>query len=1001
MSAVFAINKYTLTYTAGEHGTLDGIASQTVNFGANGTAVTAVPEEGYHFVKWSDEVTDATRTETNVKANKSVSAVFAINTYTVSFNVYGGTAIANQTVAYNGNAVKPMVDPVKTGHTFGGWYTDGSFNTPYLFTDAVTGNTTINAKWTINNYTVSFNVYGGSPISVQTVVYNENAVRPAVDPTKTGYTFVGWYTDGTLNTPYSFASSITDNTTIYAKWSINNYAVRFQSNGGSSVANQSVTYNTYASEPAAPEKPGYDFRGWYTDSGMTSPFGFSTTAITSDLTLFAKWTMNSPGVPAIQSIVSGDSNAVITWTNTANATGYQVFQSTQADSYDNPVTTVSSSVYQYRATGLTNGTKYYFVVKAMNPDGVSPASNEVSAVPQVPSPGVPLLQTAIAGNAQVSLSWSRVAGSTGYKVYQSVTSSTYGTEVATVSGSVYTYNVAGLTNGTTYYFVVKATNPGGDSAASNEVSATPMTVPAAPTEVTAAAGNGQATITFKAPAVNGGSAITRYEVTASPGGIQVTGTGSPIIVAGLSNGISYTFTVKAFNGVGGSTPSDASNAAIPNSSRDSGSGSSSTTPVQQEQTNTGVNVLVNGKAENAGIATTTEINNQTVTTVAIDQKKLEAKLQAEGQGAVVTIPVNVKSDVVIGELNGQMVKSMEEKQAVVVIKTDQATYTLPAQQININAISEQVGKSVALQDIKIQIEIAVPTADMVQVVKNAAEQGTFTLVAPPVHFTVKGTYGNTTIEVSKFNAYVERTIAIPDDVDPNKITTGVVVEPDGTVRHVPTKIVLIDGKYFAKINSLTNSIYSIVWHPLQFSDAEGHWAKEAVNNMGSRMVINGTGGSMFSPDRDITRAEFAAIIVRGLGLKLESGAAPFSDVKASDWYSSAVHTAYAYGLIGGFEDGSFRPNDKITREQAMVIIAKAASLTGLKDKIAVQTTSAALAPYTDAADVSGWAQSGVADSVQAGIVSGRNGAQLAPKMFITRAEVAAIVQRLLQKSELI
>lgn len=414
-----------------------------------------------------------------------------------------------------------------------------------------------------------------------------------------------------------------------------------------------------------------------------------------------------------------------------------------------------------------------------------------------------------------------------------------------------------------------------------------------------------------------------------------------------------------------------------------------------------MNILVNGKAESAGTATTSKRDDQSVTTIAVDQKKLEEKLAAEGQGAVVTIPVSVKSDVVIGELNGQMVKNMESKQAVIVIQTDHATYTLPAQQINIDAISSQVGKSVDLQDIKVRIEIAAPTADKVRVAENAAEQGTFSLVVPPLDFSVIAAYGDTTVEVAKFNAYVERTIAIPDGVDPNKITTGVVIEADGTVRHVPTQVTQLSGKYYAKINSLTNSTYSVVWNPIEFSDAANHWSKQAVNNMGSRMVIDGTGSGKFSPDRDITRAEFAAIVVRGLGLKPERGATPFPDVRTTDWYNGVVNTAHAYGLVSGFADGTFRPNDKITREQAMVILAKAMNITGLGDKLAAQSAEAVLRPFADAAEVSAWAQSGVADSVQAGLVTGRSASALAPQAYMTRAEVAALVERLLQKSGLI
>ncbi len=416
---------------------------------------------------------------------------------------------------------------------------------------------------------------------------------------------------------------------------------------------------------------------------------------------------------------------------------------------------------------------------------------------------------------------------------------------------------------------------------------------------------------------------------------------------------------------------------------------------------TGVDVLVNGKVENAGTATTTQLNDKTVTTIAVDQNKLEAKLAAEGQHAIVTIPIKMTSNIVVGELNGRMIRNMEEKQAVLEIRTDRATYTVPAEQMNMNAISAQIGKAVPLQDIKVQIEIAEPMEAIVRITKDLENQGKFVVVAPPFHFEVRATYGNTTIEVTKFNIYVERTIAIPEGVDPNKITTGVVVDPDGTVRHVPTKVTVIDGVYYAVINSLTNSTYAVVWHPLTFEDVAKHWAKDAVNDMGSRMVVEGTGNGMYSPDRDITRAEFAAILVRGLGLKLGTGTTAFSDVKATDWYNGAIHTAHEYGLIDGFTDGTFRPNDKITREQAMLILSKAMTLTGLKDKLSAKSAEATLGTFVDAASVAAWAQGGVADSLQSGIVMGRGQDTLAPKAHMTRAEVAQVIRLLLRKSELI
>ncbi|GAA3401468.1 fibronectin type III domain-containing protein [Paenibacillus hodogayensis] len=716
--------------------------------------------------------------------------------------------------------------------------------------------------------------------------------------------------------------------------------------------------------------------------------------------------------PVLQSSAAGDGHVTLVWNAVAGSTGYKVYQSVESGSYGSEMTTVSGNVYSYTATGLFNGTTYYFVVKATNPGGDSTASNEASATPQVASPGAPVLQAPVAGNGQVTLSWNPVAGSTGYKVYQSVSAATYGNEVATVGGAVYGYTATGLANGTTYYFVVKAVNPGGESAASNQVSAMPVTVPSAPTNVTATEGDGTAVVVFAASADDGGSAITGYEVTASPGNIVSTGSASPITVTGLANDTTYTFTVKAINGIGRSAPSAASNAVTPRSAStgDGGGGGTANPPgsapsvpaaPQSPAPGTGADVLINGKAEKIGTATTTSVNGQSVTNIAIDPKKLEEKLGAEGSGAVITIQVAEKSDVVIGELNGQMVKNMEQKQAVVEVKTEKATYTLPAQQININAISEQLGKAVSLQDIKIRIEIAVPPAETVKVVDNAAARGEFTVVVPPLNFTVKAIYGDTTIELSQFNAYVERTVAIPDGVDPSKITTAVVIEPDGTVRHVPTQIIDVNGKRYAKVNSLTNSTYSIVWHPLEFRDVAGHWAKDAVNDMGSRMIVSGTGDNLFQPDQDMTRAEFAAIIVNGLGLKLEKGATPFSDVKAPAWYSEVIQTAYSNRLISGFEDGTFRPMDPVTREQAMAMMANAMKITGLKAKLPAQGASERLGSFADANRVSEWAASGIADCLQAGIVSGRADKQLAPKEHITRAEVAILIQKLLQRSELI
>lgn len=110
--------------------------------------------------------------------------------------------------------------------------------------------------------------------------------KPA-DPTLTGYAFAGWYTDKNCTNAYDFRSKVTDNISLYAKWNIV-YTVSFDSNGGSSIANQSVESNHTASKPANPSKTGFTFAGWFTDKDCTTAYDFSS-KVTGDITLYAKW----------------------------------------------------------------------------------------------------------------------------------------------------------------------------------------------------------------------------------------------------------------------------------------------------------------------------------------------------------------------------------------------------------------------------------------------------------------------------------------------------------------------------------------------------------------------------------------------------------------------------------------------------------------------------------------------------------------------------------------
>ena len=180
-----------------------------------------------------------------------------------------------------------------------------------------------------------------------------------------------------------------------------------------------------------------------------------------------------------------------------------------------------------------------------------------------------------------------------------------------------------------------------------------------------------------------------------------------------------------------------------------------------------------------------------------------------------------------------------------------------------------------------------------------------------------GTTGE--VEINKFSNYVERVMEIPTSIDPSKITTGIVFNPDGTYSHVPTDVFQKDGKWYARLNSLTNSNYSVVWNPITVKSVEKHWSKDAVNDMASRLIIFNP--EKFEPNKAITRADFAEYIVRALGLYREGSKHEnkFSDVSTTGGRTLAILIASEYGIVSGYPDETFRSDALITREEAMTM----------------------------------------------------------------------------------
>ncbi len=263
-----------------------------------GTAITPPTnptKEGHTFAGWfSDEaLTNAyTFPATMPSSNVTVYAKWTINQYTITFDTNDGTSINPITQDYNTALTAPS-NPTKEGHTFAGWFSDEALTNAYTFPATMpSSNITIYAKWTINQYTITFDTNDGTSINPITQDFNTSLTAP-VDPTRTGYTFAGWFSDEALTNAYSFPGMMpSSNVTVYAKWTINQYTITLNTNEGTSINPITQDFNSSLTPPPNPTKEGHTFAGWFSDEALTNAYTFPATMPSSNVTVYAKWTIN-------------------------------------------------------------------------------------------------------------------------------------------------------------------------------------------------------------------------------------------------------------------------------------------------------------------------------------------------------------------------------------------------------------------------------------------------------------------------------------------------------------------------------------------------------------------------------------------------------------------------------------------------------------------------------------------------------------------------------------
>jgi alpha-tubulin suppressor-like RCC1 family protein len=240
-------------------------------------------------------------------------------------------------------------------------------------------------------------------------------------------------------------------------------------------------------------------------------------------------------------------------------------------------------------------------------------------------------------------------------------------------------------------------------------------------------------------------------------------------------------------------------------------------------------------------------------------------------------------------------------------------------------------------------------------------------------------------------AYATLTVALPEPANAVQ-ATAVRIDENGRIRFAPS-VFSNDGSPLVTIRSPYAGVYSVIRSDHSFADVIGHWARKEIVLMANKLIVEGRTQDRFVPDDPISRAEFAALLVRALGLDDEpNGPTPFRDVAPGAWYAGAVRAAYQHRLINGFEDGTFRPADPITREQMAVMIDRAMAYA----EYAPDANGAATGTFADEADIAPWADAAIDRLTRASIINGLTETQFGPREYATRAQSAVLLKRMLQ-----